>query len=177
MARIVEDESKYEAWKNATRSTVVLKKIDRSGNLIDEVIRGGRTFNLTPDERRLNQEIASTDKLDMFQNGLLSPVRLIEGATDVEKFKETPNHISEDEMAALITGQSQKAFTERVTAITNPVTLKRMLEIAESDEVDATVKRAKFLSERLNELSPSLYTEVSTVRGPQVTSASPATGL
>lgn len=177
MPRIVEDSSKYESWKNATRSTVILKKIDRHGNIIDEVIRGGRSFSLTPDERRLNQEIAASDDLDMFQNGLLSPVKLIEGATDVETLKGNPNHISEEEMAELITANEQTKFVERVEAISNPVTLRRMLEIAESDEVDGTVKQARIITERLHALAPAMYTEVDTLRGPQVSSTRPATGL
>jgi len=162
-----------ETWKNATRSTVVLKRFDRAGRLTDDVIRGGQTFHITPDERRLNQEIAATDDLDMFQNGLLAPVKLIETAEDVEQFKSNPNHMSEDDMLALLQSRSAKAFRDRVSEITNPVTLKRLLEMAQTEEANATVKQVEFVSSRLQEVSPSLYTEVQTMLAPGVTALRP----
>lgn len=174
MPRVVDDSSGMETWKNATRSTVVLRRFDRTGKLTDEVVRGGSVFHITPDERRLNQEIAASDDLDMFQNGLLAPVKLIESAEDVEQFKSNPNHMSEDDMLALLQSRSAKAFQERVSNITNPVTLKRLLEMAaQSDEANATVKQVEFVTARLQEVSPSLYTEVQTMLAPGVTALRP----
>lgn len=153
MARIIEDSSLYETWKNVTAGTVVLRKIDRNGELIHEVITGGRTIHVTPTERRLNQEQCATDELDFFQNGILTPVRLIEGAEDVEKIRGNPNHMSEDDMAELFKAKGLKAFQEKVESVSNPITLNRMVEIAKAEEVNATMRQVQILEARLADVT------------------------
>lgn len=172
MVRIIEDSSLYETWKNVTAGTVVLKKIDRNGDLIHEVITGGRTVHVTPTERRLNQEQCATDELDFFQNGIMTPVRLIEGAEDVEKIRGNPNHMSEDDMGDLFRAKGLKAFQEKVDAVTNPITLNRMVEIAKAQEVNATVRQVQILEARIEEIAPVgvEVNEVETISGPALTS-------
>lgn len=153
MARIIEDKSLYETWKNVTAGTVVLRKIDRNGELIHEVITGGRTFHVTPTERRLNQEQCASDELDSFQNGILTPLRLIEAAEDVEAIRDNPNHMSEDDMADLFKSKGLKAFQDKVESVTNPIALTRMVEIAKAEEVNATVRQVQILEARLADIS------------------------
>lgn len=171
MARIIEDSSLYETWKNVTAGTVVLRKIDRNGELIHEVITGGRTIHVTPTERRLNQEQCATDELDFFQNGILTPVRLIEGAEDVEAIRGNPNHMSEDDMANMFKTKGLKAFTEQVDSVTNPIALERMVEIAKAEEVNATVRQVQILEARLADISEVEVEvhEVETISGPSLT--------
>lgn len=167
--RIIEDSSLYETWKNVTAGTVILKKIDRNGNLIDEVIPGGRVLHVTPTERRLNQEQCATDALDFFMNGILTPVRLIESAEDVEALRENPNHMSEPDMMELFKTKGLKAFQERIDQVTNPITLGRMVEIAKAEEVNATVRQVQILEARLEDVSPRSTTttnEVETISAP-----------
>lgn len=163
MPRIMEDESIYETWKNSTRSKVVLKRQDRLGNLVDEVIAGGKTFHITPNERRLNQEMAISEDMDVFQNGLLSPVRLIETSEDAEEIRSNPNLISESEMTDLYKTKTIATFRDKVEGISNPVVLQRMLELASSDDVNATVKQVEAVKSHLREIAPSLYSEVEVV--------------
>lgn len=174
MARIVEDSNKYETWKNATRSTVVLKKHDRKGNLVDEVIRGGKIFAITPEERRMNQEIAANQKQDMFMNGLLAPVRLLESSDDVQELQSNPNHMTDEDIIEVFKIKSAKAFKERVSAVTNPLTLKRMLEVAHLEEANAMVKQVEYVTNCLKTIQPALYNEVEVVSpGPGATSLRP----
>lgn len=169
MARIIEDSSLYETWKNVTAGTVVLRKIDRNGELIHEVILGGRTFHVTPTERRLNEEQCALDSLDPFMNGILTPVRLIESAEDVEALRENPNHMSEDDMTELFKSKGLKAFQEKVATVTNPITLGRMVELAKEEEVNATVRQVQILEARLEDVAPTAVkvNEVETISGPR----------
>lgn len=163
--RIVEDESLFETWKNSTAGLLVLKKIDRLGNVVDELISGGKTVQVTPVERRLNQEQAATDGLDCFQNGILTPVKLIETAEDIDQLRGNPNHMSESEMASLFKTRNLKTFEDRITAITNPIALERLVKIAETDD-GATVRQVALLKERLDSIAPSPVNQIQTYAPP-----------
>jgi hypothetical protein len=113
----------------------------------------------------------------MFQNGLLSPVKLIEGTEDVAQFASNPNHISEDEMVDLLNGKPLKAYQDRIAQMTNAVTINRMLELAESEDTNATVKHVQALEARRKELQPELYQEIETVDTRGADTLSRATSL
>lgn len=166
--RVVEDSSLYETWKSNIAGTIVLKKIDRKGDLEDEIIPGHKVFNVTPTERRLYQERVADDSLDVFQNGMCVPVRLIETAEDVEAIRNNPNHMTESDMAGLFKLKTVAAFTEKVSTITNPITLNRLLEIATSDETDASHKQVQIVQAAAEAAAPApMFNEVQTISGPR----------
>jgi len=70
---------KKESWRNATKGLHGVLKFDRFGNEVHEQVRPGQTVQLSTDERLLNMDRAADDSLDVFKNGTLVPVRLIEG--------------------------------------------------------------------------------------------------
>lgn len=143
-----------ETWENTSRGRVQIRRFNDLGRERVELISGGRKFHLTPRDRRLNQEMCADPSMDMFTNGLLRPVRLIEGDEEAEKFISNPNHLSENEMTDLI-HLHYKKFDEKLSEITNTLTVERILEIAEREETGATVRTVKKLQERMAELDPS----------------------
>lgn len=155
----------YEQWENTTAGRVSLKFYNQLGMLQDKIIDSHRKFQITPKERKLNQEMAADSDLDHFANGIFAPVRLIETADDIEEIRSNPNLVSEDDMKELLTKRSAKAFQERVEAIKNPYALTRMLELAHNDD-NATAKQVAIIEARLREVSPSTFVEVQTVGGP-----------
>ncbi len=161
MNRIIEDSSHYEIWKNTGKSRVVLKRLDRRGDLRDEMIGPEKSFHMTPAERRLNQELASSEKYDPFSNGQFVPVQLIETAEDVEAIKANPNLIGDAEIATLLDGKKTnwRAFDARLEDITNPAVLQRMLQVAEGSET-ITARSLQAIEKRLAVLSPAEYTEI-----------------
>lgn len=165
MARVIENEELYETWKNESEGVVVLKRVSRTGEIVDETLTAQRVMHLTPAERRMNQELYAQEEYDVFMNGTLSPVKLIENAADVEQFKGNPNHLSEDEMRAFFKTKAVKGFEERVAQITNPIALKKLMAIS-ADE-DATVRQVEIVKARLEEVAPSLYSSIETVGGPK----------
>lgn len=165
----------FETWKNATAATVVITKRDRSGNEVHEIINGGRNFTLTRDERLLNMDRAATDDLDVFKNGMLVPVRLLEGDEDAVEIAANPNLMTDTDMQALFKGH-WRTFEAKVTEIRNPLALGRLLEIAQ--EIDATVRQVKIIEDRLEEVGPKGYTEVTShvhSSGPQVVTGNAVT--
>lgn len=165
MARVITNIKDFETWKSAIAGVIVVKRFDRKGDILDEAIHSGKSIMLTPEERRLNQEIAAEPGLDPFQNGMLIPVKLLESADDYEDLKGNPNHLSEPEMRALLA--NPKAFDKlkgTLGSLSNPVTLQRLLAIAEEPDVDATVRQIRAINERIGEVGASdSYVEVETL--------------
>lgn len=144
-----------EIWINAIAGRIQVRKFDARGQLGAELVGSGRKVFLTPEERQINQELAASHDLDVFANGALQPVKLLDGADEAAIV--TPNHISEDDMRSLFSEQWKK-FDARIAQISNPATLKRLLELAE--EVDAKVRQVDVIRQRLDEVEPVDITEI-----------------
>lgn len=155
----VEDMPKFETWKNDTSGRVSVLKMDRYGQLGHELIRPGQTFTITEAERLTNSDKAASKNLDYFRNGMLTPVRLIESAQDFAEIKSNPNLLSENDLCDLFTLNWQK-FDARLKDISNALTLRRLVAIAESDEVNVTVRQLKSIKGRLEEVEPTAAHEV-----------------
>lgn len=149
--------SDLESWKNVTLGRIVLKKYNQRGELADEMVTAGKVFHISPKERRINQEMAANPKMDFFQNGYLTPIRLIETEEDAKELAANPNLMSESEMKDMFKG-NWKAFDQRVQEVSNLTTLKRMLEVA--NEVDATVRQVEVIQSRIDSLNPDDLTEI-----------------
>ena len=140
-----------ETWKNAKKGTIVVAKFDRRGEVVHEIVQGGRQVNLTYDERMLNSDAAASEKQDFFKNGSMVPVRFADDSEDKVEVASNPNLKSEDELRALFKLQWKKFETE-VALIENTTTLNRLREIA--SEGDATVRQVNVIETRLNEINP-----------------------
>lgn len=147
-----------ETWKNPTEGRVWVNRLDYHGELDKvEVIAGGRTFHISSAERRLNQEMAYNADLDIFTNGTLTPIRLIEGSDDAKAFAANPNLLTEDDMRGLVkpgkgpAKATTDAFVDRLATIKNPATLERLLSLAR--EEDAPLSRVEAIQGRLRDLS------------------------
>lgn len=143
--------AEHEIWENASLGIVVLKKLDTLGKPTEERLIGGRSVHITPLERRYNQELAIDDSLDVFKNGTLRAVRLIDQEEDSAVLMANVNAMSETDMASTFT-LGIRAFTAKVAEIKNPIMLRRMLVLA--GEIDATIKQVEAIQKRLDDLSP-----------------------
>jgi hypothetical protein len=135
-----------ETWKNATQGTVYVLKSDRRGDLEHERVRSGGTILLTPDERAINQDKAANDGLDIFKNGIMVPVRLLDSTEDKAAIESNPNLKTEDELRAMFKLQWKK-FEAEVSEISNVTTLNRLRQIAM--EGDATVRQVNVIESRI----------------------------
>lgn len=136
-----------EVWKNAGQARIVIQRLSSDGPR-HEMIAGGRTFTISPRERQLNQNLAATPGLDVFANGMLFPVELLEATEDT--VRTNPNHLSDDQLPALFK-LHYRTFAKRMSEISNPIVLERLLTIAPEH---ATIKQLEMIKERIAELCP-----------------------
>jgi hypothetical protein len=146
-----------ETWRNETRGRVGVVRFDRRGELTHELIRGGGTVYLTPDERALNQDRAATEQLDVFKNGTMVPVKLLDSSENAAEILANPNLKSEQDLRDLFKLQWKK-FEVEVGKISNETTLNRLKDIAR--EGDATIKQVSVIEARLAEVNPSVAVDV-----------------
>lgn len=108
----------------------------------------------------LNSDRAANEKLDMFRNGVLNPVRLIDGADDpvYQEIASNPNLMGESDLRDMF-NLHWKTFEKKLADISNPITLKRLLAIAEEDGVKVTVNQHKAVQARIEEVDPSAAVE------------------
>jgi hypothetical protein len=158
-------DKEIETWENTTKGRVFVRKFDARGQLAGELVGAGRSFHLTPQERRINQEMAASEGLDVFKNGILQPVRLLEGDEDYEEIASNPNHVSDSDIRKMVKSH-HKTFEKRLSEIQNPSALQRVLEIAKAE--DCSISTEAKIKTRLQELSPSLYEEVVPAGGPDM---------
>lgn len=142
-----------ETWENASMSQLFIQKFNSKGDIIHEMIGGRRKVHVSPVERRMNQEIAASNDLDMFANGTLVPVHLIDSEEDSEVLQANVNAMSETAMKAVFRSQI-KTFTAKIDEIANPIALRRLMEIAK--EIDASIRQVEVIQARLAELSPDI---------------------
>ncbi len=149
--------SELEAWENTSRARFSLRRIDARGDIKTELIGGRKTFHLSPEERYLNSERASSAKVDPFRNGRFAPVRLLETTQDAEEIAENPNLITEDELVELVNGKVEP-LRARLSEIEQPLVVERLLEISEREDARQTTVKA--IEKRLAELKPQTHVEV-----------------
>jgi hypothetical protein len=101
---------------------------------------------LKRDDRLYYQRQTASDGLDIFQNGAMVPIRLID-EEDQKEFASNPNLLSEAELIDLFKLQ-WKRFEGKLNEITNIYALERMREYAESAD-DVTVKKATLVEQRI----------------------------
>ncbi len=141
-----------ETWKNATRGSIVLKRFSESGHLIEVMLHGGRQVQLTPRERRINAEAAASTKLNPFANGRMQPVRLIETEADTAEIAANPNIMGETAIVDMFKERELRKFVAKVEGVDNTLLLGRMLEVAKSDAVNASVKQLAAIENRITAL-------------------------
>lgn len=142
-----------EKWKNNTRGKHGVIKLDRFGNEIHEIVGPGKTVQLTTDERKQNQERAAHPKMDIFTNGSMSPVVLLD-EEDKAEFANNPNLMTDTDLKALFK-LHPATFKSKVGSIDNSYTLIRLREIAQDPDVGATVAKLKVVEDRLYEVNPN----------------------
>jgi hypothetical protein len=140
-----------ETWKNVTKGKRHVVKYDPKGNIVTEIIKAGATVMLTPEEREINMERAANEKLCIFKNGSLIPVRVLDEEV-AKEFASNPNNASDTELKALFKAQ-WKTFDSRVSEIDNVYTLERLRDLAESEEIGATVRQHNTILGRIEEVS------------------------
>ena len=107
-----------ETWVNNGAGDVFVVAFDHQGQLVSLPVRSGKKVLLSVQERQINQEQAYTKDVDMFTNGRLTPLKLVDTAEDYIDIANNPNHLSEDDMKDIFKLKC-KDFAARIDEITN----------------------------------------------------------
>jgi hypothetical protein len=145
------DNEDQETWSNIGKGDVFVLTFDHSGRLKSVPVRSGQRITMTVRERQLNQERAYSSEVDMFSNGRLAPIRLVDSADDYEEIASNPNHLSEGDMTDVLKLKG-KAFTDRLDEITNVIALERMHELASDEKANVSMAQFRTLEKRLSEV-------------------------
>ena len=144
-----------ETWRNVSRGDRYVRVYDaRFGDKCVN-LKPGQSINLTAEERIMNSDAAFDEKGDVFKNGSLVPVRLLDSVEDYQEIASNPNHLAESDLEALFKLPARQ-FKARIAEISNVTALDRMAELAKEEQVSATVSQVKALDDRLSELVPKL---------------------
>lgn len=143
-----------ETWVNVTKGLVEVTRYDSRGVARGEVVKGGAKFTLSPEERQLNQDVAASPDQDLFKNGVLHPIRLLEDAEDYAETASNPNFVSDDEMKELFKLPIAK-LRDRLASINSSATITRIQELAADDDT-LTVAKSKVIEERFAEFNPQI---------------------
>lgn len=149
----ISQKSDVETWRNDTHGIVTINRVGEYGRKVVDIVHGGRTFELTPQERRMNQHACANTTLDMFTNGTLRPIDLIEDEPDTELLKTNPNTFSDEDLPKLFRLKAIQ-FAERIGLITNSAVLSRIAELARDPGLEATLAQYEAIKAREVELGP-----------------------
>lgn len=116
-----------EIWRNDSKGVVQVKKLGPNGRLEPVLVQPGRSFDMTSEERKLNQMEIATAADDPWTNDLFGRVGAIDSIVESNPDKEiasTPERVSADDLFGL----GIPDLKERVAEITNPATLRAIYE-------------------------------------------------
>jgi hypothetical protein len=140
-------ESAVETWRNVTEGMVVVNRTGEYGRRIHDLIHGGRAFQIAPQERRNMQNMCATPDYDMFTNGTLQPVTLLDDEPDTEMLKSNPNLLDERDVPKLLALRGP-LFDARIDEVNHLPTITRLLALARESEYEMTVAQYETLKRR-----------------------------
>lgn len=148
----------YEIWKNASKGSVWITRLDGHGKKMRETVRGGGTVKISTEDRELQSQLAADEAQDIFKNGRMTPVKLLEGSESAKEIASNPNMKSESDLRDMFS-LHWKTFEANVKSISNLMTIERLRDFAEDEDVDATVKQMEIIDARMAELNPVQVSE------------------
>jgi hypothetical protein len=144
-----------ETWQNDTYGVIAINRVGEYGRHNVDLIQGKRRFQITPQERRMNQNAANSVEQDIFTNGTLRPIDLLDDDPDTERLFNNPNIVDEGELPKLFVLKGE-LFRQRIAEISNPATVQRLIELARDPVHDVTLFQYEALKNRELELRGDL---------------------
>ena len=129
------DKENVEVWQNTTAGLRWAEVTDRQGRQTSRIVKGGRTFLITPFERQLNQDAAASAELDHFRNGTFV---LVKAATDTDMAEiESADSLTDAEVLGIVHNLMAKNTTVKkaLYEIKSPVALRRIFELAVIEDI------------------------------------------
>lgn len=139
--------SDMEIWQ-ATNARFGIWKFNRAGQPEAYAVKPNQKVSISVAERQYNDDM-NRDRPNTgggpFKNGYLMPVQLVETAEDYAEVVDNPNHLSDDDIKALLKVK-QADFAERIEEMENKALLERIYEIASNTD-SVTMSKMRLLEE------------------------------
>lgn len=156
---LVPVEPGLELWKSTVPGIVAVNRLGEYGRTRVEMIKGHRSVTITPQERRMNQNACAIPELDVFTNGTLQPVTLIDGEPDTAALRRNPNVVDDQDIERIFRLKGE-AFAERIGLITNASTLGRLADLAREPRLNATIQQYEQIKARQRAVTKDVVEEV-----------------
>lgn len=144
-----------ETWENVSGSQIYLRVYDSRGNETVVHLRPGQRQVIRQGDREANQDLAASDLLDPFKNGMLVPagssVKMFDSAEEYKDIVANSNSYSDSDLLNLFKSKG-KAFNSKIEAIDGITVIRRLLDLANSEEVGATMPQVRAIQKRFEEL-------------------------
>lgn len=131
-----------ETWENVSPGTNYVIRENRRGDEEYVEVAGYRSFKLSTYDRMLTEDKINDVQDNPFKNGAFRPVTVPADVT----IESNPNAMSASDIARLF-GASDAAWGEWMGVINSPATLQRMLDLADSGEVELSHRRYRQLAD------------------------------
>lgn len=147
-----------EVWKNTAAGMRWCVTLDRQGKSAEIIVRGGRTFPITPFDRQMNQDRAESANSDLFRNGTFVLVKAAD-ETDMDEIT-SADSLTDNELIAL--SMEILADPDNIDfilgQIRSPIALQRIGERLLVD--DAPDSAVKYVNEKRKKFDKSVHAEV-----------------
>lgn len=145
-----------EAWQNTSRGSVYVKKYGARGEETTVRVLGGQVVTLSPEERRLTtMAIPPKNKhLNVFENGVLVPLQLVDSAEDYEEIASNPNLLGDSDIREALR-EKTPTLKKTLAEISNVNLVRRFQELAAEEEDKMTMPKIRAIEARLEELTAS----------------------
>lgn len=150
---LVDDQPGLETYRNMGRGGYTIKRFgEKRGRYDHEHIRGGAVFDITPEERRINERAILHPSNNPWANGTFLALHLKAGERDTAKIEAAQEGLQDDDLAAMLK-LNAATFKKRVAEVPARLTVARLLQMAL--DADAPASKVTAIQERLNELHPN----------------------
>lgn len=141
------DREFVETWQNVSEGTYYVIGFDARGDITMVGIEGGREFKLSTEERIVTEDRCVDTKNNPFRNGAFRPITV----PDEYVPERNPNALANEQIEKMFSA-SDLAFTEFLSGIDSPATLRRAIALGENHE-SLTMKRMAMIQARFREVN------------------------
>lgn len=138
-----------EEWESVSDAQNYVIREDRRGDEVPVHIAGSMKFKITTYERILTQDRIRDKHFDPFTNGQFRPIMVPETIT----IQTNPNALSDEDIARIFVA-SDIAWDAYLDTIDSAATLRRMIDLAENQEHDLSLRRYRSLEQKEQQVNP-----------------------
>ena len=128
-----------EVWKNTAAGMRWYQETDRMGRQTGKIVKGNRTFTISPFDRQVNQDSVASAEQDHFRNGTYV---LVKAAADTDLAEiESPDSKTDSEILSIVYElmAGNISIDKALYGVKSPIALGRIYERAVIEDASKSV--------------------------------------